>query len=483
MKHILSILLLISVAFAAPMIGLELDSTDGLDSGNIFTYYLIPPPPPIFSYTADYEEIAFAKGLTVDEKVGFTRIPSGSVAYSADLTYTDHTTNPITTYDYLPFSRHSVLQTLGISFLGTDYSMIEFSATNIVFVSGTIVDFTFGKTETFTHNGKTYSINVDYDRSQNTYSISNTKCDPIYVTVTVDGMSSTVTMDQLTRDVMFGDLLICLLGPANVPAKNIKFRIGGEILSLTDGNAFTSGSDWNAKIVTNPSATGVKSIQLVYAKPLPLGGSINKIDFPLSLCTLEYKPFYKTSYLNCGSATDSEQAKVPTISNFQTSVDKDTITLSWSTDEEADSAAKCSLPRGRNSFGGEITNSDHALVTSHSLTLKAVTGGTWTCFVTSIDDAGNKVSSSSVPIKVNVANTPPNTIPITPPTPITPVISSSVYSKGPSVRSFRFGFQADDPMAGFNEYILFGIIIVGIAFCILGALKDAKSAKRLFQWK
>src|SRR5262249_2571231 len=84
-------------------------------------------------------------------------------------------------------------------------------------------------------------------------------------------------------------------------------------------------------------------------------------------------------------ATATAQLIPPTISNVVISTNLGVITISWQTSEFADSLVRFGTNQNFN-----LSRTDDALVTGHSLTLaRLVPGATYSFFVVSTDEAGN----------------------------------------------------------------------------------------------
>ena len=94
----------------------------------------------------------------------------------------------------------------------------------------------------------------------------------------------------------------------------------------------------------------------------------------------------------------------PVISNIQVSVTDTTATITWDTDEAADSRVDYGLTSGYGS-----SESSAALVTSHSLTLTGLTADTEHHYqVTSVDGSGNSASSSDLTFTTNASGGSPS---------------------------------------------------------------------------
>jgi hypothetical protein len=97
----------------------------------------------------------------------------------------------------------------------------------------------------------------------------------------------------------------------------------------------------------------------------------------------------------------------PVISNFQRVPAQNSATMTWTTDQSANSIVKYGLTAA---YGTSVTNS--SMVTSHSVTINNLTAGTlYHCQVASIDNT-NSLNASSDYTFTTTAGTPPTVSPI-----------------------------------------------------------------------
>ncbi len=187
-------------------------------------------------------------------------------------------------------------------------------------------------------------------------------------------------------------------------ANSVPVISGRQLLAWVDGHNLSafSGINWNGNaldfhVSVGGGANGLYAMLPTQSNAGPLV-SITHNGSPVTYTTETIKGIEYANFLSPGGdyqAIYSVDTTPPVISNIVSTVNSDgTVTITWTTDEAADSRVDFGTDSGTLS----LNSADAALVTSHTITLTGLTANTTYYFrVTSADASANPASSPVPP--------------------------------------------------------------------------------------
>jgi hypothetical protein len=161
----------------------------------------------------------------------------------------------------------------------------------------------------------------------------------------------------------------------------------------------------------------------------------------------------------------------PLLSSSAQKVSGNSVRYTWVTNEPATSKVICS---GGKLFG-DRSQGEASFKTAHDVTVN-LGAGTWKCTIESVDLVGNVATVAAKDAfgsDVVIAGSSGSVG--------TTSIGKTTAAK--TVGIVKRGFKDDSGLSQYSDYIVWGLFLVVLAFCVLGALKDKEASKRLFKWE
>jgi hypothetical protein len=186
-------------------------------------------------------------------------------------------------------------QTVSIPFLGESYVINKHKTTEMELVKGEEKTLGIGQSVDVTFGTKTYTVKLDDARLNEVATEGQAT-----VTITVDGSSTTLTLDTANAQTKkVGDFLVFLQSVAKsyTPGQggSATVRLGGDVITMKSGQVPTDSAgnelyngDWKVNLVNNAASTRLTEIDLVYVNSVKTSDEMDKIMGPNDYFSLSY---------------------------------------------------------------------------------------------------------------------------------------------------------------------------------------------------